>query len=64
MSEEENRAIYGKCNNPYRTWAQLHARGDRQAGPVDDSTGMVCKPGRFGWLRAQRDPRTVTTTRI
>lgn len=41
MSEEENRATYGKCNNP-------HGHGHNYAlevtvsGPVDQSTGMVC----------------------
>src|ERR1700692_1593399 len=41
MSEEDNRATYGKCNNP-------HGHGHNYAlevtvsGPVDQSTGMVC----------------------
>jgi 6-pyruvoyltetrahydropterin/6-carboxytetrahydropterin synthase len=41
MSTDENRAIYGKCNNP-------HGHGHNYtlevtvAGPVDDRTGMVC----------------------
>ncbi len=41
MSEEENLAIYGKCNNP-------HGHGHNYAvevtvsGQVDQSTGMVC----------------------
>ncbi len=41
MSAEENRATYGKCNNP-------HGHGHNYAlevtvsGPVDDRTGMVC----------------------
>jgi len=41
MSEEENAAIYGKCNNP-------HGHGHNYSlevtvsGPVDESTGMVC----------------------
>src|SRR6266496_6326778 len=41
MSAEENRATYGKCNNP-------HGHGHNYAleitvsGPVDESTGMVC----------------------
>jgi 6-pyruvoyltetrahydropterin/6-carboxytetrahydropterin synthase len=41
MSEAENRAIYGKCNNP-------HGHGHNYtlevtvSGPVDTSTGMVC----------------------
>jgi 6-pyruvoyltetrahydropterin/6-carboxytetrahydropterin synthase len=41
MSEEENLAIYGKCNNP-------HGHGHNYAveitvsGQVDQSTGMIC----------------------
>lgn len=41
MSEKENSAIYGKCNNP-------HGHGHNYmlevtvSGPVDDRTGMVC----------------------
>jgi 6-pyruvoyltetrahydropterin/6-carboxytetrahydropterin synthase len=41
MSEEENRATYGKCNNP-------HGHGHNYtlqvtvSGPVDPQTGMVC----------------------
>jgi len=41
MTAEENRATYGKCNNP-------HGHGHNYAlevtvsGPVDEPTGMVC----------------------
>lgn len=41
MSTDENRATYGKCNNP-------HGHGHNYAlevtvsGPVDTATGMVC----------------------
>jgi 6-pyruvoyltetrahydropterin/6-carboxytetrahydropterin synthase len=41
MSAEENRATYGKCNNP-------HGHGHNYmveitvSGPVDGQTGMVC----------------------
>ena len=41
LSEEQNWAIYGKCNNP-------HGHGHNYAlevtlsGPVNDETGMVC----------------------
>ncbi len=44
MSAEENRATYGKCNNP-------HGHGHNYAlevtvsGPVDDRSGMVCNLG-------------------
>ena len=41
LSPEENRATYGKCNNPYG-----HGHNYRLevtvSGPVDDTTGMVC----------------------
>ncbi|PYX84457.1 MAG: 6-pyruvoyl tetrahydrobiopterin synthase [Acidobacteria bacterium] len=41
MSEEENQATYGKCNNPYG-----HGHNYRVevtvSGPVDQRTGMVC----------------------
>jgi 6-pyruvoyltetrahydropterin/6-carboxytetrahydropterin synthase len=41
FSAEENRTVYGKCNNP-------HGHGHNYtlevtvSGPVDDRTGMVC----------------------
>jgi 6-pyruvoyltetrahydropterin/6-carboxytetrahydropterin synthase len=41
MSDQENVAIYGKCNNP-------HGHGHNYAlevtvgGPVDERTGMIC----------------------
>ena len=45
-SAEENRAVYGKCNNP-------HGHGHNYAvevtlgGPVDAGTGMVCDLGEL-----------------
>jgi 6-pyruvoyltetrahydropterin/6-carboxytetrahydropterin synthase len=45
-SAEENRAVYGKCNNP-------HGHGHNYAvevtlgGPVDAETGMVCNMGEL-----------------
>ena len=41
MSQEENRAIYGKCNNPY---GHGHNYGLEVtvSGQVDASTGMIC----------------------
>jgi 6-pyruvoyltetrahydropterin/6-carboxytetrahydropterin synthase len=45
-SAEENRAVYGKCNNP-------HGHGHNYAvevtvgGPVDAETGMVCDLGEL-----------------
>jgi 6-pyruvoyltetrahydropterin/6-carboxytetrahydropterin synthase len=41
MSEQENSAIYGKCNNPYGH-GHNYMIEVTVSGPVDDETGMVC----------------------
>ena len=41
MSPEENRATYGKCNNPYGH-GHNYALEVTVSGPVEESTGMVC----------------------
>jgi 6-pyruvoyltetrahydropterin/6-carboxytetrahydropterin synthase len=41
MSAEENRATYGKCNNPYGH-GHNYALEVTVSGPVDEQTGMVC----------------------
>jgi 6-pyruvoyltetrahydropterin/6-carboxytetrahydropterin synthase len=41
MSDAENRATYGKCNNPYGH-GHNYALEVTVSGPVDESTGMVC----------------------
>ena len=41
MSEEENRAVYGKCNNPYGH-GHNYALEVTVSGQVDAKTGMVC----------------------
>ena len=41
MSEEENRAIYGKCNNPYGHGHNYMVE-ITVSGSVDEQTGMVC----------------------
>jgi 6-pyruvoyltetrahydropterin/6-carboxytetrahydropterin synthase len=41
MSPEENRATYGKCNNPYGH-GHNYALEVTVSGPVEASTGMVC----------------------
>jgi 6-pyruvoyltetrahydropterin/6-carboxytetrahydropterin synthase len=41
FSEEENRATYGKCNNPYGH-GHNYMIEITVSGPVDDQTGMVC----------------------
>lgn len=41
MSESENRATYGKCNNPYGH-GHNYALEVTVSGRVDPATGMVC----------------------
>ncbi|MBZ5550441.1 MAG: 6-carboxytetrahydropterin synthase [Acidobacteriia bacterium] len=41
MSAEENRATYGKCNNPYGHGHNYMVE-ITVSGPVDEPTGMVC----------------------
>jgi 6-pyruvoyltetrahydropterin/6-carboxytetrahydropterin synthase len=44
MSEAENAATYGKCNNPYGH-GHNYTLEVTVSGPVDASTGMVCNLG-------------------
>jgi 6-pyruvoyltetrahydropterin/6-carboxytetrahydropterin synthase len=41
MSEAENKATYGKCNNPFGH-GHNYALEITVSGPVDEGTGMVC----------------------
>ena len=41
MSDAENAATYGKCNNPYGH-GHNYTLEVTLSGPVDESTGMVC----------------------
>jgi 6-pyruvoyltetrahydropterin/6-carboxytetrahydropterin synthase len=41
LSEEENRSVYGKCNNPYGH-GHNYALEVTVSGPVARDTGMVC----------------------
>jgi len=41
MSVQENRTVYGKCNNPYGH-GHNYTLEVTVAGPVDATTGMVC----------------------
>ena len=41
LSVEENRATYGKCNNPYGH-GHNYIVEITVSGPVDEQTGMVC----------------------
>src|SRR6202035_1071161 len=41
MSEEENRATYGKCNNPFGH-GHNYMLEVTVSGPVNNQTGMVC----------------------
>ncbi len=41
MTADENRTIYGKCNNPYGHGHNYNIEVT-VSGPVDQQTGMVC----------------------
>jgi 6-pyruvoyltetrahydropterin/6-carboxytetrahydropterin synthase len=41
MSERENRATYGKCNNPF-AHGHNYMLEVTVSGEIDDQTGMVC----------------------
>jgi len=41
MTGQENRAVYGKCNNPHGH-GHNYALEVTVAGPVDAKTGMIC----------------------
>lgn len=41
MSAEENREVYGKCNNPYGH-GHNYVVEVTVSGPIDEQTGMVC----------------------
>ena len=41
LSESENQAIYGKCNNPYGH-GHNYALEVTVSGPVEPGTGMIC----------------------
>jgi 6-pyruvoyltetrahydropterin/6-carboxytetrahydropterin synthase len=41
LSEEDNRAVYGKCNNPFGH-GHNYALEVTVSGPVANDTGMVC----------------------
>ena len=41
MSEQQNRAVYGKCNNPYGH-GHNYSVEVTVSGAVDERTGMVC----------------------
>ena len=53
MSAEENRATYGRCNNPYGH-GHNYTVGITVSGPVDPQTGMVCNLADLdAFVRAQ-----------
>ena len=52
LSAEENRATYGKCNNPFGHGHNYFVE-ITVSGPVDPQTGMVCNLADLdGWIRA------------
>ncbi len=63
LSEAENRAIYGKCNNP-------HGHGHNYAlevtvsGQVNPQTGMICNLVRSGSTLCGARSSTASITRI
>jgi len=46
LSEDENRAAYGKCNNPYGH-GHNYALEVTVSGQVNSQTGMVCNLGEL-----------------
>src|SRR5208337_3115167 len=53
MSAEENRATYGRCNNPYGH-GHNYTVEITVSGPVDGQTGMVCNlAGLDAFMRAE-----------
>jgi 6-pyruvoyltetrahydropterin/6-carboxytetrahydropterin synthase len=53
MSPDENRAVYGKCNNPFGH-GHNYTVEVTVGGPVDRQTGMVCNLVDLdGFVRAQ-----------
>ena len=51
LSAEENRATYGKCNNPFGHGHNYFIEVT-VSGPVDPMTGMVCNLADLdGWVR-------------
>ncbi len=52
MSAEENRATYGKCNNPYGHGHNYMVEVT-VSGPVDAPDRHGLQSGRSRWLRSQ-----------
>ena len=52
LSDAENRAMYGKCNNP-NGHGHNYAIEVTVAGPVDEITGRVVSPGELDGLVAR-----------
>jgi len=51
LSAEENRATYGKCNNPFGHGHNYFIEVT-VSGPVDPQTGMICNLADLdGWVR-------------
>jgi 6-pyruvoyltetrahydropterin/6-carboxytetrahydropterin synthase len=52
LSDEENREVYGKCNNPYGH-GHNYALEVTVEGPLDADTGRVCNPATLDRLVTQ-----------
>lgn len=53
LTEEENRAVYGKCNNPFGH-GHDYVLEVSAAGPVDERTGLVVNVERLDRLVQER----------
>jgi 6-pyruvoyltetrahydropterin/6-carboxytetrahydropterin synthase len=49
LSADENRRLYGKCNNPYGH-GHNYALEVTVSGPIDPRTGMICDLGELDTL--------------
>lgn len=49
LSADENRCLYGKCNNPYGH-GHNYALEVTVSGPIDPRTGMICDLGELDTL--------------
>ena len=53
LTEAQNRATYGKCNNPYGH-GHNYAVEVTVGGQIDPASGMICDLGESGLLRHPR----------
>ena len=63
LGEEENRRVYGKCNNPYGH-GHNYVVEVAVSGPVDPATGMIANLARPGRVRRERSASSRSITNI